>query len=79
MLENLETSFAATLAEQHLVHLRATKLGPLLAEVERRPAVPTPAAGPRLTVLVARVVHRLGAVRRRRVRSAPELRPLGGR
>ena len=78
MYVNLETTFAATRAEQHVAHLRAMKLGPLLAEVERTPAAPTKDAGPRLTLIVTRFVHRIGSVRLKWARQATELRPSVG-
>ncbi len=78
MYVNLETTFAANRAEQHVAHLRATKLGPLLTEVERKSAASTKDAGPLLTLRVAWFVHRIGSVRLARARPATDLQPLGG-
>ena len=78
MYVNLETSFAATRAEQHLVHLRATKLGPLLTEAERKPAMTPNYAGPLLSTIVGRLVDQLRSARLKWARVATELRPARG-
>ncbi len=36
MFENLDTAFAATLAERDLAEMRASRLGPLFVEEQRR-------------------------------------------
>ena len=79
MYLNLETAFAATRAEQHLASLRATRLGPLLVEAERKPAATTNDAGPLLSTVVERLVCQLRSVSRKWARVAAELRPIAGR
>lgn len=75
MYLNLETTFAANCAEQHVVHLRATKLGPLLTEAERKPAMTMNDAGPLLTTIVGRLVDQLRSARLKWARAATELQP----
>lgn len=79
MYVNLETAYAATLAEQHLAHLRATKLGPLLVEAERKPDARTQPAGPLLSTVVGRLVHQVRSARLKWVREGTKLRPIGER
>ncbi len=79
MYMNFETTFDAIRAEQQVAHLRATKLGPLLAEVEREPlqspAVTTNAAGLLSSPIVAWLRHKLGASQLKWLQQATELRP----
>ena len=75
MYVNLETTFAANRAEQHLAHLRATKLGPLLAEAERRPASTPQEAAPLVIPMVGRLVQQMRSARLKWTRAAAELRP----
>ena len=76
MYVNLETTFAANCAEQHLAHLRATKLGPLLTEAGRKPAMTMNATGPR--AIVGRLVDQVQSARLKSAREVTELQPARG-
>jgi hypothetical protein len=79
MYVNFETTFDAIRAEQQVAHLCATKLGPLLAEVEREPlatpAVTVNAAGLLSSPIVAWLRHKLRASRLKWTQQASGLRP----
>jgi hypothetical protein len=74
---HVETAFVATRAEQHLADGRATKLGPLFAEAERKPAVKARSTGPQLSALLSRVVHQLRSATRKGTRNAADLQTVG--
>lgn len=75
MYVNLETAFAATRVEQRLADLRATKLGPIVAEIERgsRPAPSGPTS--LLSVLAQRLVDYLRSALHRSPGHTPDFEP----
>jgi hypothetical protein len=78
MFVNFETTVAATRAEQHLAHLRANKLGPLMVEADRKAAAMPLVATPLVIPLVRRLVHLVRSARLQWTRTAGEARPAGG-
>lgn len=74
MFANLETAFAATLAERNLAEMRASRLGPLFADEQRRAGERTAVRAP-FGGTIRRLAGQARAALIRRPAGRDELRP----